>query len=68
MVQIGKKNKAIRNKRGITQIQLSEMTLIEQTVISRYENGIITPPISKLDIIAKALGVTVSELLDDRTA
>ena len=62
---LGERIKYFRNKLGITQVQLSNMTSIEQPVISRYENDIITPPISKLAIIANALNVSVTELLGD---
>ncbi|SHH54202.1 Helix-turn-helix [Caloranaerobacter azorensis DSM 13643] len=65
MKKIGERIRYFRNKRGITQVQLADMTSIEQTVISRYENGKIIPPISKLVIIARALEVDISDLLKE---
>lgn len=65
MITIGDRIKHYRNNCNLTQMQLSEMTKIEQTVISRYETGAIIPPIPKVKIIAKALGIQMSELLLD---
>ncbi len=68
MNTIGQRIRFFRNQRGITQSKLSEITQIEQTVISRYENGIIIPPITKLKRISQALEVPISELLGDKSA
>ncbi|QEK12619.1 helix-turn-helix transcriptional regulator [Crassaminicella thermophila] len=68
MRNIGERIKHFRNKQGITQVKLSEITSIEQTVISRYENGVIVPPIPKLEKIAKALKIPLTELLKDQSA
>lgn len=61
---VGINIKNIRLKRKVTQKDLSLKTNINQSIISRYENGTIIPPIPKLEIIAKALGVKTSDLLD----
>lgn len=65
MRNIGVKIKKIRTSKKITQKGLSELTSIEQTIISRYENGKIIPPIPKLELIAQALGISLSDLLSD---
>lgn len=61
---IGINIKNIRLQKKITQKDLSLKTNINQSIISRYENGTIIPPIPKLEIIANALGVGITELLD----
>jgi transcriptional regulator with XRE-family HTH domain len=60
---IGKNIKEFRKKTGITQTQLADKANVEQTLISRYENGVIDPPISRLIAIANALKIEVAELL-----
>lgn len=61
---VGINIKNIRLSKKITQKDLSNKTKINQSIISRYENGTIVPPIPKLEIIANALGVKISDLLD----
>lgn len=63
MNMIGKNIKEFRKKTGITQTQLADKANVEQTLISRYENGVIDPPISRLIAIANALKIEVAELL-----
>ena len=54
----------IRQKRGLTQAALSEMVGIGVNSIARYERGEVVPSIDIAHAIAKALGVTESELLN----
>ncbi|MCM8710497.1 helix-turn-helix domain-containing protein [Clostridium sp. SYSU_GA19001] len=61
---VGINIKNIRLSKKITQKDLSNKTKINQSIISRYENGTIVPPIPKLEIIANALGVKPTDLLD----
>lgn len=55
--------KKIRQSRGYSLKVLSGMVNIPDSMLSRYENGIIDPPISKLKLIADALNVTVDDLI-----
>lgn len=59
----GKRVKAIRISKGITQAQLSEMTGIQRPNLSRLENGKTNPNIETLSRIALALDTTMAELL-----
>ena len=59
----GKKVKAIRISKGITQAQLSEMTGIQRPNLSRLENAKTNPNIETLSKIAIALDTTIAELL-----
>lgn len=53
---IGKRIKDIRKEQGLTQMELSEITGLTQSVISRIEIGETTTTIEVIDVIAKALG------------
>ena len=59
---VGRNIRKYRKLRDMTQIELADRSLIEQTIISRYETGKIIPPITKLESIAKALDVPLETL------
>ncbi len=59
----GKKVKAMRISKGITQTQLSEMTGIQRPNLSRLENAKTNPNIETLSKIAIALDTTIAEFL-----
>lgn len=66
MKTIGSNIKEFRTIKNITQKELSEKTSIEQAIISRYETGKIIPPITKLELIANALKITLSDLVNTK--
>ena len=53
---IGKRIKEIRKEKGLTQMELSELSGLTQSVISRIEVGETTTTIEVIGVIAKALG------------
>lgn len=55
--------KKLRQKQGLTQDQLSALANVPRICISRYESGKYFPSISNAMKLAKALGVTVDELI-----
>lgn len=55
--------KAIRINRRMTQARLAEITGISRININRYENQEINPRLESVIKIARALGVTVDELI-----
>ena len=55
--------KALREKKGMTQKQLADDLLVSDKTISKWETGRGLPDITLLEPLAKALGVSVSELL-----
>lgn len=57
--------KELREKKGLTQSGLGKLVGLDQTHISRLENGTKGVSNEKLLAIAEALGVTVSDLLGD---
>ena len=60
---IGKRIKAIRKSKGITQAQLAEMTNMSNIFISRIETGAKNVSLTSLIKIAVALNVTIDELV-----
>ena len=56
---IGKKIKALRKTRGMTQIQLADALGLERASISNYETGRRYPSLVQLEAICKVLGVSL---------
>ncbi len=59
---IGKRIKALRKEMKITQAELAKKTGIAEITIRQYESGMYLPKYDKLQKIAAALGVSVSDL------
>ena len=55
--------KEIRKEKGIKQKELAEKIGVDVSVLSRYENGGITPSRDRLQKIAEVLEVTIDKLL-----
>lgn len=53
----------LREKSGITQKTLACRLTLDQTTISKWETGNAVPKITMVSDIAKALGVTVEEVV-----
>ncbi len=62
--KIGVRIKEIRQQKGLTQQELAAELDYEKSNMSRLESGNIDPRASTLNKVAKALGVTLSELMD----
>lgn len=56
--------KALREKKQMTQVELAELLNISDKTISKWENGKGYPDITLLEPIAKALHISVVELLN----
>lgn len=61
----GKKVANLRKEKGLTQTQLADKLNISNKAVSRWETGEGYPEITILTSLAKELGVTVDELLND---
>ncbi len=61
--KIGKNIKRIRVKKGLTQLDLAAECGMEESNIGRIENGNTNPTAKTFLKIAKALNVTLSELV-----
>lgn len=59
----GKMIKELRDKRGITQRELAEIINISDKTVSKWETGKGLPDIAIIEELAKALGVSITELL-----
>lgn len=59
------KLRALRTTKGVTQIQLSQASGIDQSTISRMETGKQDVSVSQLRKLAIALGVKPADLLAD---
>lgn len=55
----------IRERRGLTQMELADLAGVSQSIISDIENEYVSPTIRVLQKLAGALGVSVSELLGE---
>ena len=53
----------IRKQKGFSQKDLAKLSGISPRMIAHYEKHLTYPPIEKIEILAKALNVKVSELL-----
>ena len=65
-VRIGKRVKAFRKQRGLTQDQLAKMVKVKRPNISRLEAGKHIPGIIFIQRLADSLQVKISELIADR--
>ncbi len=63
MKGISENLKKVRNKKGISQDELSKMIDIHSVQLSRYERGQSVPSIDIVTKIADALEVTIDELV-----
>lgn len=62
-MRIGKRLKAIRIARGLSQARLSKLSNVSQSYISELEADEKNPTIPIIEKIAAALGISVAELL-----
>lgn len=53
-----------RTKKGITLVQLAKMTGISKSTLNNIENSKTSPTLMELEVIAKALGVRITDLFD----
>lgn len=61
--EFGAKIADLRKEKGLTQAQLADLLNISNKTVSRWETGEGYPEITLLSPLARALGVTVDELL-----
>lgn len=59
------KLREIRRAKNITQKQLGEAIGVNNSIISKYEKGLVIPPADKLAKLADYLQVSMDELLND---
>lgn len=64
-VAFGRRLRAIRTERGLTQESLGAAAGLERTYVSDAENGARNATLRTIGKLAKALGVKPSALMDD---
>lgn len=67
-METGKLIKELRLKKGMTQDELADKTKISSRTIQRIENGEVVPRSHSLQLIARALEVDFSSLIEPDTA
>jgi transcriptional regulator with XRE-family HTH domain len=60
---MGKRLKTLRTKKKLSQAALAQRAGLSREYVNKIEAGRYDPPLSTLNTLAKALGVTVTELL-----
>lgn len=63
--RLGRRIAALRNERGLTQVQLAQILEISQQQVLSFEKGRRKVPVSILPQLSKALGVTIEELVGE---
>ncbi len=66
-LNLGKKIREIRLKRGLTLQDLSELTGLSKPTLSQIENNVTIPPIATLLKISRALGKHIGNFFQDDT-
>ena len=65
MNYLSKKLKQIMETRNLNQKDLAKMANVGQTTISKWLNSNYSPKVKNLEPLAKALGLTVGDLIGD---
>lgn len=64
-MDFGNRLRELRKQRNLSQMRLSDVSGIPQTTISDWEKSKYTPNVPQLRKIAKALEVSISELIQE---
>lgn len=62
LIEVGNRIKEIRAEKNITQEELSKNSGLDRSYVSSIENGKRNSTIKAIDSIAKALGVSLSDI------
>ncbi|MDO6813230.1 helix-turn-helix domain-containing protein [Tenacibaculum soleae] len=63
-ILIGERIRFLRNQLGLTQTELSELVLKDRQYLYKIEKGIVTPNISTITILSKAMEIPLKEFFD----
>lgn len=66
--QLGQRIAEHRKARGITQVELAKTLGIAQQTLAHYEGGTVRIAVATLTVVAKALEVTIEDLLGSPSA
>lgn len=59
---------SLRKEKGMTQLELAEQMGVTDKAVSKWERNLSCPDVASLPKLAQTLGVTVDELMYNRTA
>ena len=62
--RLGRRLRALREEAGLTQVQVAERASIDEKHYQTMESGLSNVTFATLVAVSKALGVTLSELLE----
>jgi transcriptional regulator with XRE-family HTH domain len=62
--QFGQRVRELRSKQGFSQEAFADRCDLDRTYISGIERGIRNVSLRNIEVIAKTLGITISELTD----
>lgn len=62
---VGGNIRRLRMEKGFTQFDLAEKCGLERTQVGRIERGEISTSLKMLEIVAKALGIKIRDLIGD---
>lgn len=68
MNRLGERIKELRTERGLSQLELAALVGVHQTQISRVESGLHGITLATAIDLARALGITVNELIPNDNA
>ena len=63
LFQFGARVRALRNSRGLSQEAFAALCSLDRTYISGIERGVRNVSLANIKILAEALGITLSELM-----
>ena len=63
MIQPGERIRRLRLGRGLAQRELVRRTGLQASYLSKVENGVVVPGLANLERIARALGLSLAELV-----
>ena len=61
----GERISHLREEKGLSQLELGEALGVSWDTVSKWEDDTVHPDISMLNDLAKALGVSIDQLLED---
>ena len=64
-VALGRSLRKVRKQQKVTQLKLSKLIGIDEKQVSRYEYGDCGLSVHRLNVICKALGVNISEVINN---
>lgn len=63
-IQFGERIRALRLKRGWTQVEMSDFLAMDRSYLSEIETGKKDPSLTTLQTIAAGLSITISKLTE----